>query len=145
MPIFIIFSLIGIFAANLPAQTAASATWPLTADQNAVVSGNITALPQTLQNMQVYYSSSVQRSSPSGTAGAWPGESAENNSRYMQFAVTPEESYMLFATSVSMHLYVNSGSNMRANVYYSTDPLFATKTQIGATFNLSSSVPSTPN
>ncbi|MCK9560499.1 MAG: T9SS type A sorting domain-containing protein [Candidatus Marinimicrobia bacterium] len=145
MPIFIIVSLIGIFAANLPAQTAASATWPLTADQNAVVSGNITALPQTLQNMQVYYSSSVQRSSPSGTAGEWPGENEENSYRYMQFAVTPDEGFIFFATGIAMYLYVNSGSNMRANVYYSTDPFFATKTQIGATFTLSSSAPSTPN
>ncbi|MFA4921657.1 MAG: T9SS type A sorting domain-containing protein [Candidatus Neomarinimicrobiota bacterium] len=145
MPIFIIFSLIGIFAANLPAQTAASATWPLTADQNAVVSGNITALPQTLQNMQVYYSSSVQRSSPSGIAGEWPGENEENSSRYMQFAVTPDEGFIFFATGIAMYLYVNSGSNMRANVYYSTDPFFATKTQIDETFTLGSSAPSTPN
>ena len=137
--------LIDAFAGNLLGQTLSSASWPLTANQNAVVTGNLVAIPQTLSNMQIYYTSGVQRSSPSGEAGAWPGESAENDSRYMQFAVTPEEGYLFFATSFTMYLYVNSGSNMRANVYYSTDPLFITKTQIGTTFTLSSSAPSTPN
>jgi len=137
--------LIDAFAGNLLAQTLSSASWPLTANQNAVVTGNLVAIPQTLSNMQIYYTSGVQRSSPSSEAGAWPGESAENDSRYMQFAVTPEEGYLFFATSITMYLYVNSGSNMRANVYYSTDPLFITKTQIGTTFTLSSSAPSTPN
>jgi len=137
--------LIDAFAGNLLAQTLSSASWPLTANQNAVVIGNLVAIPQTLSNMQIYYTSGVQRSSPSGEAGAWPRESAENDSRYMQFAVTPEEGYLVFATSITMYLYVNSGSNMRANVYYSTDPLFTTKIQIGSTFTLSSSVPALPN
>ena len=55
------------------AQSVTTALWSLTADQNAVVAGNISAFAQNLRNMQVYYSSGVQRSSPSGTAGAWPG------------------------------------------------------------------------
>jgi|GEM_PF-781622 len=143
----ILILLISPFAGNLRAQTDAGATWPLTADPNAVVSGNVVATPQTLSNIQVKFESGVQRSSPSDpdTAGVWPAESAENNARYMQFAVTPAEGYLFFATSVAMYLYVNSGGNMRANVYYSTDPLFTTKTQISATLILSSSAPSTPN
>ncbi|HQE96235.1 MAG TPA: hypothetical protein PK885_10195, partial [Candidatus Marinimicrobia bacterium] len=56
---------------QLLAQTSATSTWPLTANQNAVVTGNLNAAPQTLSNMQVKYESSVQRSSPSGTAGSW--------------------------------------------------------------------------
>jgi pectate lyase len=143
---FIFVILIGSFAGNLPAQTGATSTWPLTADQNAIVSGNLIATPQTLSNMQIYYKDGVQRSSISDTtAGRWPAETTENSARYMQFAVTPEEGYLFSLTSVTMYLYVNAGGNMRANVYYSTDPLFVTKTQIGSTFILSSTAPLTPN
>lgn len=127
------------------AQTPASGLWPLTADQHAEVTGNIMASPQSLNNMQVKYESSVQRSSPGGTAGSWPGESAENITRYMQFAVTPQAGYIFNVSSVSMILYVNSGSNMRANIYYSTDPLFNSKTQIGSTYTLSSTVLTSAN
>ena len=130
---------------QLLAQTSATSTWPLTANQNAVVTGNLNAAPQTLSNMQVKYESSVQRSSPSGTAGSWLEETSENINRFMQFTVTPDEGYIFNVNSIEMKLYVNSGSNMHANVYYATDPLFMTKTQIGSTYTLSSSVPSAPN
>ncbi len=140
-----IFCIIGIIFSFSLAQTTASGRWSLIADQNADVNGNIIALPQSLSNMQVEYKNSVQRSSPSGTAGSWSGEIAENCDRYMQFAVTPQAGYIFNITSLSMMLYVNSGSGMRANVYFSTDPLFNSKTQIGTTFTLGSSVPTTAN
>ena len=127
------------------AQTAATAVWPLTSDQNPQVTGAISAQPQRLTMMQVSYSSGVQRSSPSGTAGSWPGESTENSSRFMEFVVTPAQGNTFTITSISMILYANSGSNMRANVYYATDSLFASKVQIGSTFSLGSSALSTPN
>ncbi|HQK11346.1 MAG TPA: hypothetical protein PLV30_04915, partial [Candidatus Marinimicrobia bacterium] len=130
---------------QLLAQTSATSTWPLTANQNASVTGNLNAASQTLSNMQVKYESGVQRSSPSGIAGSWPEETSENINRFMQFAVTPVEGYIFNVNSIEMKLYVNSGSNMHANVYYATDPLFVTKTQIGSTYTLSSSVPSAPN
>jgi pectate lyase len=127
------------------AQTTSSATWPLTANQSADVTGDLNALPQSLTNMQVTYSSSVQRSSPSGTAGSWPAESQQNNSRYMQFAVSPQSNFDFTVASIALKLYVNSGSNMKANIYYSTDSTFSAKTQIGTTLSLSSSAPSAPN
>ncbi len=127
------------------AQTPSSSVWLLTANQSASVTGDVTATDQTLSNMQVSYSSSVQRSSPSGTAGAWIAESAENSTRYMQFAVSPQINFEFTVSSISLKLYVNSGSGMFANVYYSTDSTFAVKTKIGATLNLSSSAPASPN
>jgi len=133
-----------IFSSSI-SQTPASGLWPLTADQNAEVTGNLIASPQCLCNLQVKYESGVQRSSPSGNAGSWPGESAENSTRYMQFAITPQAGYIFKVSSVSMMLYVNSGSNMRANIYYSTDSLFNSKTQIGSTYKLSSAVPTAAN
>jgi len=126
-------------------QTAASGTWQLSENQSAISFGNIVAGEQELTNMQVTYASSVQRSSPTGTAGTWPAETSENITRYMQFRISPTQGNLFNVTSLSIFLYVNSGSGMRANVYYSKDSTFADRTQIGNTFNLSSSAPGVPN
>jgi pectate lyase len=133
-----------IFVVSLFGQ-AATSTWALTTNQTAVTTGNIASADQLLTNMQASYSSSVQRSSPTGTAGTWPAESVENAARYMQFSVSPNPAYNFTVDSVALYLYVNSGSSMKANVYYSTDSTFVVKTQIGTTFSLSSTAPSVPN
>jgi pectate lyase len=132
-----------IFVVSLFGQ-AASSTWALTANQSAVVVGSVTAANQTLSNMQVSYPGIGQRSSPTGTAGTWPA-GTEEPTRYMQFAVSPAAGNYFTVNSISMKLYINSGSNGRANVYYSKDVTFATKTQIGTTITLSTAVPGTPN
>ncbi|HUI29609.1 MAG TPA: T9SS type A sorting domain-containing protein [Candidatus Acidoferrales bacterium] len=142
---FLLFAFAVVCVADVMGQTSSNSIWSLTSNQSAVVTGNVSAADQALSNMQVSYSSGAQRSSPSGTAGTWPGESSENSSRYMQFAVSPTPAFDFTVTSVSLYLYVNSGSGMRANVYYSADSTFAARTQIGSTFTLSSSAPSSPN
>jgi pectate lyase len=135
-----------LFVQSLQAQTPASSLWQLTADQNPTVTGDLVAIPQTLSNLQIKYQDGVQRSSPSGVpAGTWPGEANENSTRYLQFAVTPSAGHSLTINVISLYLYVNSGSNMRANIYYSTDPSFGTRQQIGSTLVLSSTIPTTPN
>jgi hypothetical protein len=63
----------------------------------------------------------------------------------MQFAASPKVNFDFTVNSASLLLYVNSGSSMKANVYYSTDSTFGTRTQIGATLTLGSSAPSSPN
>jgi pectate lyase len=137
--ISIIFLCNILFFSTMLGQTAATATWALTSNQTATVSGSVTASAQTLSNMQITYSSSVQRSSPTGTAGTWVAESGENSTRYIQFAVAPISGNSLTVSSISMILYANSGSGMRANVYYSTDSTFTSKTQIGSTYTLGNS------
>lgn len=134
-----------ILAMQTYAQTAASAVWGLTANQSAIVTGNVLAGSQTFTNMQCTYVNSVQRSSPTPTAGSWTAETSENATRYMQFSVSPAAGNALTVSSITMNLYASGGSNMKANVYYSTDSTFATKTQIGSTFSLAQSLPSTPN
>lgn len=124
----------------------ASVQWDLTTDQNPTTTvGNVVGQPQSLGNMQVSYSSSVQRSSPSGTAGSWPGDAGEISTRYMQFAVSPKTAYTFAVNSISMKLYVNAGSNMKANVYFSKDSTFAARTQISSTLTLGSTALSVPN
>ena len=134
-----------ILAMQTYAQTAASAVWGLTANQSAIVTGNVLAGSQTFNNMQCYYVSSVQRSSPTPTAGSWTAETVENSTRYMQFSIAPTAGNALTVSTITMNLYASGGSNMKANVYYSTDSTFATKTQIGSTLSLAQSAPSTPN
>lgn len=127
------------------AQTPSSAVWPLTASQVPMISGEISASNQSVSGMQISYSNSLQRSSPSGTAGTWPSETAENTGRYLQFAVMPLSNVDLTVASVSMKLSANSGSNMKANVYFSIDSAFLVKTQIGTTFALASTAPASAN
>jgi pectate lyase len=124
---------------------AATATWPLTSSQGITIVGNVTATNQALIGMQASYSNSVQRSSPSGTAGTWSNTS-ESSSIYMQFAISPVAGNSLTISSLSMILYSSAGSGMRANVYYSTDSTFGTKTQVGgATYTLGNSTLSSAN
>lgn len=144
-----ILSSLGFFSLMM-GQT--SVTWNLTTDANvSSSSGNITGQTQSLTNLSVPsssgYTTNGQRTSAKsgGTDGTWIAETAENPSRYMQFAVGPNVNYDFQINALSLYLYVNSGSNMRANVYYSVDPTFASRTQIGSTLSLSSTAPTSPN
>ncbi|MCX7985139.1 MAG: T9SS type A sorting domain-containing protein [Bacteroidetes bacterium] len=141
----LLIALAPVLSTLLYAQTSATAQWPLTTNRNAIVVGEINALSQQLVMMQEVYINGVQRTSPVGTAGTWPNEATENPTRYIQFAVTPLRGNSLTVTTLSMFLYVNSGSGMRANVYYSKDYSFSSKVQIGSTIALSSAIPSSPN
>ena len=126
-------------------QTAASAVWSLTADQSVIVTGNVSGANQALSNMQVSYASGAQRCSPAGTAGAWPADAGEVTTRYMQYAVSPISGNSFNVSALSIILYSSAGSSMKANVYYSTDSSFATKTQIGTTFSLGNTALTAPN
>jgi pectate lyase len=126
---------------------AASVQWGLSADQNPTITiGNVIGQAQSLTNMQAYYTAGgLQRSSPAGTAGTWPDETAENSTRYMTFIVSPKPSYSFRVDTISFSIFENSGSGMYVNIYYSTDSTFAAKTQIGTAINLSTTVPASPN
>ncbi len=138
--------LILAFPVLASSQTApVSVTWPLTADPVASSTGPMEGFDQQLANLQVQFASGLQRSSPLGTAGTWPGESSENAARYMEFVAGTSDSSACTITSISLKLWVNSGSNMRANVYYSTNAAFTLPVQIGSTWVLSSTAPSTAN
>jgi len=130
---------------GIEAQSVASSLWNLVDNQSAVIDGNIVGGDQELSNMQATYASNVQRSSPTGTAGTWPGESSENVNRFMQFRVSPKQGNFFTISSLSLSLYVNAGSGMRANIYYSKDSAFSQRTQVGSAFTLSSSTPSSSN
>ncbi|MBI2418411.1 MAG: T9SS type A sorting domain-containing protein [Ignavibacteriales bacterium] len=141
-----ILAIIAIFCTGfLAAQVPSSSVWSLSADGNAVITGNLTGNQQSLSNLQAQYNSGNQRVSPLGTAGTWPGNPTEVPDRYMQFSVSPTAGYAFSCSSLSMILFSSAGSNMRANVYYSKDSTFTERTQIGSTFSLSSTAPVSPN
>jgi hypothetical protein len=81
--------------------------------------------------------SSSQRATT--TSGSWPAESAQNDTRYIQLSVSPNSGYSFNINSISLLLGASGGSAMQANIYYSSDPTFSTRTL------LNGSVLSLPN
>ena len=60
---------------------------------------------------------------------AWGDETMQNDNRWIQFALAPTTGNMFVADSISIYLGAGGTTNhIRANMYYSTDPTFATKT-----------------
>ncbi|OAQ38017.1 hypothetical protein A5893_16775 [Pedobacter psychrophilus] len=123
----------------LSAQTVAEANWALTANQNASVSGNITALSQALAglNIQDYISGGI-RTIP--TSGSWPAQSNLDASRYLQYTVKPTSGNVLNISSINASLSFNGSGTGRAILSWSTDKV--NFTQISSTITLNSS--STP-
>ena len=63
-----------------------------------------------------------------GAAVSWGNETGENPNRYVQWRVAPASGYSFTADSITVWLLGGGTSNMRANMYSSTDPTFSTKT-----------------
>ncbi|MCW5894116.1 MAG: T9SS type A sorting domain-containing protein [Bacteroidetes bacterium] len=114
---------------------AASATWALSSvtTTSVATSGNVSGTVETFSSMVVNSytgpNSSQRLTTPDNS---WPGESDQNESRYVQFAVSPDATYEFNVTSVTMNLGAAGGSNMRANIWYSTDPTFTTRTKLNS-------------
>ena len=68
-----------------------------------------------------------------GSAVSWGNETGQVNTRYIQFAVNPKTGNTFKAVSLSLYLGAGGTSNIRANIYYSTDSLFATSIQLNDT------------
>ncbi|MBI5474894.1 MAG: hypothetical protein HY961_21340, partial [Ignavibacteriae bacterium] len=129
-------SILGLLIATNAFAQAASSTWPLTSTSTvtAAGSGNVTGQNESFGSMNINsYTgpSSSQRVVIDG--GSWPAESGQNESRYIQFAVAPNTGNDFTVASVALSLGASGGSNMRANIWYATDPTFASRTQLNAT------------
>lgn len=122
-------------------MTAASATWALssTSAQTVTTSGQVNGTDEQLAVLSInqytgtFLSQRLRVNSaiaPSSTAG-WPAnQTSEISGVYIQFAISPKSGNKLHVNSLSMIICAMSNSNVKANVYYSTDPTFATSTQI---------------
>lgn len=118
-----------------------SVKWALTTDTSAVAIGNVQSRSETFSNMVVRsYNGGVCQKSAPDAAGDWVTESAQNNTRYVQFAVSPVAGYNFTASSISFAIgWAGTTNHMSANVYYSTDSTFLSKTQLGSTITLQNS------
>lgn len=123
-----------LLSTNALAQ-AASGSWPLSSVTTTAVtnSGNVTGQDEAFTNMVINNYAGPNSSQRVTTAdGSWPADADQNESRYIQFAVAPNSTYELTVTNISMNLGAAGGSNMRANIWYSTDPTFATRTKLNS-------------
>ena len=114
----------------------ASAFWPLTSVTTTSVSvtGNVVGQVESFGEMTINnYTGPNNSQRITTSSGSWPAESNQNENRYIQFGVSPDAGYNFSITSVTMDLGAAGGSNMRANIWYSKDPSFATSTQLNST------------
>lgn len=115
--------------------------WPLTANQNANVTGNVTAQLQKLNNLIVnnYISSNGgQRILP--TSGSWPAETGPNNNRFIEYKVTPVALHNLTVKEINIPLSFNSSSFAHARIAWSSDSINFTNLAADISLN-SGSVP----
>ncbi len=118
------------------AQTAASATWPLTSVSTVSVlnSGSVTGSAELFKNTEVNgYSgfNNSQRVRMAGTNNTWPANlTAQIDTVYIQFAVTPNAGVIFNVTNLSLAVGAASASTMKANIYYSKDPSFSSSTVV---------------
>jgi pectate lyase len=115
-----------LMAAAVSAQTA-SALWPLTSTSSTAVTatGNITGANESFSNLIINnYTGPNASQRVTTTDGNWPAETDQNESRYIQFAVSPAQGFNFNVTEISMNLGASGGSNMRANIWYAVSPDF---------------------
>jgi hypothetical protein len=127
-------------------QTAASVTWNLIAPDStnpSLIAGNLTAQPISASNIYIRnyagtpngpLGTSHMRWWPSADGGLtgsmWGLETAEVPDRYIQLVAAPKAGNSFTVDSLSIWLLGGGTSTMRVNLYYSTDPMFATKTKL---------------
>jgi len=70
--------------------------------------------------------------------GTWPQETTMNQQRYVQFSISPKTGSLLKVDSVAMTIGAVSSNNLHAVIFYSTDSTFASSTQLGSAYALSS-------
>ena len=129
MPVIILLLIISTFS---QAQTA-TALWELSSSTTTSVSvtGSIYGHNESFVGMSINNYTGPNSSQRITTLdGNWPAESQQNDNRYVQFAVSPSAGFNFTVNNVTMNLGAAGGSNMRANIWYSTDPLFSNPVQL---------------
>jgi pectin methylesterase-like acyl-CoA thioesterase len=134
----VIISLFVLYAMCTPLLTAqnvaSSVTWPLTsaAPQTAQVTGQIQTDSMRIgKNLMINGYSGPSSSQRIKMNPVWPtNQLTQLDTVFIQFMVKPQTSYQLRVDSVVMSLGANSTQDMMANLYYSKDSTFATKTPV---------------
>jgi pectinesterase len=116
-------------AQNVPS----TATWILssTTPQAAQIAGQIVASNETLSKDLLLNGYTGPNSSQRIKMNSWPvNQLVQIDTVYFQYSVKPQVSYKLNIDSVVLSLGANSTQDMMANLYYSKDSTFATKTPV---------------
>jgi len=116
------------------AQETATATWSLQTDGSVQNSGKIIGTDQFITSNLVYGS----YASPGSNfytqrikMPTWPtNQLTQLDSVYIQYKAAPLQNYNLVIDSVVFDMGAVSTKDMRANLYYSTDSTFNTKTKV---------------
>jgi hypothetical protein len=111
------------------AQNTVTATWALTSDPAASVSGAgaaaVSAAPQTLRGLTVAdknaYSANGQRTAPGGVGGPWIKEAGPANDRFVLYTVTVGKGSTLSVTQVQLDLGLEGTNSNSVNVAWATD------------------------
>lgn len=142
---FVLFSL--LYTLSTMAQQTAQVTWAInsTTTVNSSVTGDLTAPALSLNNTEIRdyagTGTTTQAESLTGVARlrpslttynqTWPASQAtEISDLYIQFQVAPATGKDLSVSSIAFLISGSGASNMRACIYYSTDPTFTVKTRL---------------
>ncbi len=109
-------------------QTAASGTWALTSNANAVSVGNVSAGPQTDTRSVSYGSTGVSSTS-------WNSNDQDANDWY-QFTISPTAGNNLTVTTITMSNSVNLASTATALIQYSFSSSFTSPQNVGSSYSV---------
>ncbi len=105
--------------------------WPMVPNDDAAVTGNVTAATAKLEGLGKYgnvngYGALI---APNGSTGEWPAAGIDDDpTQYVQFAVTAPEGKKLDITNIAMKVKAQGGGSLQCHVYYSTDGFVTRKT-----------------
>ncbi|MGA9117040.1 MAG: pectinesterase family protein [Bacteroidota bacterium] len=128
-----------IAGAAFPIPAAASATWPLTSSQSALVTGLLEAGDQVLMGLTHdsygYHGAgggppNCDRITPPD--GTWPAEPLPNPARYVQYGVRTPGGVTLAVSSVSCLLGARNAAGLRAEIRASRDSAFGVSSLLTA-------------
>ncbi|MXO06314.1 T9SS sorting signal type C domain-containing protein [Flavobacterium sp. HBTb2-11-1] len=132
-----------VFLNSASAQTATISTWPLTSDEKASVTGNVSASDVAIGSS--LNSTSYSAGSGISTRGWSDDASSLQGTEYYEFKITPKTGFALNITDVNFEYSVsNNNGNWQVQAFYSTDN-FATRTAISDAFSSNNTSPTSKN
>ncbi len=117
-----------------------SVVWPMVPNDEATVTGSVSATAATLTGLGKYgnvngYGALI---APNGSTGEWASAGIDDDpSQFVQFAVIAPEGKELTISSIEMKIKAQGGGSLQCHAYYSTDG-FATRSTIFASGVLNS-------
>lgn len=117
-----------------------SVVWPLTSDDKAVVTGNVTGSDAKIEGMVKYGNNATNGLMVSTSdGGAWVKAEDDSPNQYVQFTLTAPDGQKLDINRIAMKVGGRGGNGMHCHIYYSTDG-FVTRNAIQVPGTMASGV-----